>query len=367
MRTTTPYKRRADQVRRALRDHRLDGLLVTGRANVAYLTGFTGTTGLVVLTPEATHLIVDFRYFEQATSQAPGSELVHVDRAFYYEAVRETVRSLGLRRLAFEADELTYADFLALQDHLARQDLVPSRGLVASWREIKDLTEQQAIRRAAAITSAAVNAALATLQVGQRERDLAVEVERHFQRLGAEGLAFDTLVAFGARSALPHPQPSDRPLQEGDWVLIDAGCRVAGYCADMTRTCVFGRTEERQEVVWDAVHQALQAGIAAIAPGVRAGAIDTACRDILRARGFDESFGHPTGHGVGLELHESPSLAPGSEEALEPGMIITVEPGVYLPGWGGCRLEELVLVTATGHEVLTTAQLSLAPLSTLFH
>lgn len=367
MRSSRLLKRRAEQVRRALRDHRLDGLLVTHRPNVTYLTGFTGTTGMAVLTREALHLIVDFRYFEQAAVEAAGVERVHVDRALYHEAVRETVRALGLRRLAFEADELTYADYLTLQDCLAGVELVPSRGLVASWRELKDPAEQQAIRRAAGITSAAVNAALATVQAGQSERELAGEVERHFKRLGAERLAFETLVAFGPRTALPHPTPTERPLQEGDWILIDAGCRFEGYCADMTRSCVLGRPSDRQAATWQAVRAALDAGIAAIGPGVRCRDVDAACRDALAAMGFSEAFGHPTGHGVGLEIHEHPSLAAGSDARLEPGMVVTVEPGVYVPGWGGCRLEELVLVTDTGHEVLTTAQLSLAPLSTLFH
>jgi Xaa-Pro aminopeptidase len=366
MRGKTLLKRRADGVRRTLRANRLDGLLVSDLASVAYLTGFTGTAGLALLTAKDVFLIVDFRYFDQAAQQAPDALRVHVDRALYDEAVAQALADAGVKRVAFEADTVPYAAYLAWQDANPTIDWVPSRGLVAAQREVKDDLEIAAIRRACAITSASVTAAMAALAPGITEREIAAEIERNFKRLGADGLAFPTLVASGDRSALPHPQPSDRRIQPGECLLIDAGCTVGGYGSDMTRSLVLGRPDARQREVWDAVRAALAAGLNAIRPGVPARAVDAACRRVLAERGLEAHFGHDTGHGVGLTLHEGPRLAADSDDVLEPGMIVTVEPGVYLSGWGGVRLEELALVTANGAEVLTTAPLAMSPLSTLF-
>lgn len=366
MRTQTLLRRRTDEVRRLLKHNRLDGLLVTDMPNVRYLTGFSGSAGMALVTHQAVYLIVDFRYFEQAAKEAPGVSLVHVERAFYDAAIAQVLGEAALSRVAFEADHASFASYLAWQDAAPELDWVPSRGLVAAGREVKDALEVASIRKAAAITSAAVTAALAVLAPGVTEREVAAEIERNFKRLGAEGLAFPTLVAAGDRAALPHPMPGDRPLAAGDWLLIDAGCVADGYCADMTRTLVLGRPDARQREVWEAVKRALDAGIAAVKPGARARDVDAACRKVLADCGLAQYFGHDTGHGVGLTLHEGPRVAADADEVLEPGMVVTVEPGVYLPGWGGVRLEELVLVTSEGRDVLTTAPLGLSPLSTLF-
>lgn len=367
MATTTSLRRRLEPIRRVLKRHGLDGLLVSNRANVRYLTGFTGSAGLALVTAEALYMIVDFRYFEQAALESPLAERVHVEAAHYHRAIAQAAREAGCRSLGFEADECSYADFLALSDALPGLNLVPSRHLVASFREIKDAGEIACIRRAAEATSRAVTAALATLAAGQTEREVASEIDRHLKRLGCEGQAFETLVAFGDRAALPHPRPSDRPLAPGDWVLVDAGGVVDGYMADMTRTVVFGPPTDRQAEIHRAVREALAAGLAAIRPGVPASAVDAACRQALAEAGFDAGFGHPSGHGVGLELHETPLLAAETAEPLEPGMILTVEPGVYLPGEGGCRIEELAIVTEEGVEVLTSAPMGLTSLCTLDH
>lgn len=367
MGTTTTHRRRLEPVRRVLKRHGLDGLLVSNRANVRYLTGFTGSAGLALVTANALYLIVDFRYFEQAAQESPMAERVHVEAAHYHRAIAQAAGDAGCRSLGFEADECSYADYLALSDTLPGLSLVPSRHLVASFREIKDAQEIVLVRRAAEATSRAVTAALATLFPGQTEREVAAEVDRHLSRLGCEGQAFETLVAFGDRTALPHPRPSDRPLALGDWVLVDAGGVVDGYMADMTRTIVFGPASPRQAAIHQAVRQALASGLQAFRPGAPASAVDAACREALAAAGMDARFGHPAGHGVGLELHESPLLAAETPEPLEPGMILTVEPGVYMPGEGGCRLEELVLVTEDGVEVLTSAPLGLASLCTPDH
>lgn len=362
---STRLTRRAARVRRELRRYGLEALLVSSRANVQFLTGFRGTAGAALLTPDALDLVVDFRYYEQAASEAPLARRILVEGDRYEAAYAEAVRAAGLRRLAFEADHVTVAEHMGIALALPEVELIPSRGLVEVARAIKEDAELATIRRAAAITSEAVAEALAGLRGGMTERALAAAIEAGMRARGADGCAFPTLVAGGPRSALPHPQPGERGFAPGDWILVDAGALVEGYRADMSRSLVLGPASVAQAAAWDAVRAALDAGLAAIRPGVPARAVDEACRRVLRDRGYARLFGHDAGHGVGLELHEAPRLAASSEEALEAGMIVTVEPGLYEPGVGGVRLEELILVTSDGAEVLTTAPLALSSLSSL--
>jgi Xaa-Pro aminopeptidase len=365
MSTTNRLKRRAARVRTELKRYGLDALLVTARSNVSYLTGFRGTQGAVLVTPQALDLVVDFRYYEQAASEAPAARRVLVEGARYDAAICEAIRQAGGRRVGFEADHLTVAEHMALGTGLTGVDLVPSRGLVEVARAIKDEEEIAMIRRAAAITSEAVADALGAARPGMTERELAGIVEAGFRARGADGPAFPTLVAGGPRAALPHPRPGDRPFEDGDWILVDAGACVGGYRADMSRSFVLGSPTPAQAAAWQAVRDALAAGLAAIRPGRPAGAIDEACRKVLRSRGYERLFGHDAGHGVGLDLHEMPRLGRGSDEVLEAGMVVTVEPGLYEPGVGGVRLEELALVTPHGAELLTTAPLALYALPSL--
>ncbi|MDB5096652.1 MAG: Xaa-Pro dipeptidase [Cyanobacteria bacterium RYN_339] len=351
-------KSRLHEIRREMARLGLPALLVTDAANVAYLTGFQGTSACVVMTADRAALIVDIRYYEQATRQAPQTERVLVQGALYDEALVNTLQDLGATRLAFEADALPVARHMAVSWRLPKLELVPTRGIVERAREVKDADELVLVRAAADITSGAILRALEVMSVGMSERAVASLVEAEFWRLGADGPAFPTLVASGPRSALPHPRPGDRLIEAGDLVLIDAGAVVEGYRADMSRTVVVGPPTRKQRAVWDAVHAALEAGLARVRPGVAASAVDAACRKALQARGF--AAVHDTGHGVGLDLHEGPRVAGDSEDVLAPGMVITVEPGVYEAGWGGVRLEQLVLVTPAGPEVLTTAPLAIA-------
>lgn len=362
---TTRFKHRAARVRAELRRYGLEALLVTSRANIQYLTGFSGTAGAALLSPAALDLVVDFRYYEQATYEAPGAHRLLVEGSRYEAAIAEAVRAAGVRRLALEADHVTVAEHMGLTGALPGVDLIPSRGLIEVVRAIKDDHEIALIRQAAAITSEAVAEALAGIRVGMTERALAATVEAGMRARGADGTAFPTLVASGPRTALPHPRPGDRPFAAGDWILVDAGALLGGYRADMSRALVLGHPTVAQTAAWNAVRAALAAGIAAIRPGIEAGAVDEACRAVLRERGFARLFGHDAGHGVGLDLHETPRLAAGSEDDLEAGMIVTVEPGLYEPGVGGVRLEELVLVTSEGAELLTTAPLGLCSLPSL--
>ena len=362
---SNPLVQRATRVRAELRRYGLEALLVSSPANVHYLTGFRGTAGAALLTNEAIDLVVDFRYYEQAATEAPGARRLLVEGSRYEAAIAEAVRQAQLARVAFEADHLTVAEHMGLATALPGVILVPSRGLVEVARAIKEAGELAAIRRAAAITSAAVADALADVRAGMTERALAAAVEAGMRARGADGAAFPTLVASGPRAALPHPRPGDRPFAAGDWILVDAGAMVDGYRADMSRSFVLGRPTPAQVAAWQAVHAALEAGIAAIKPGRPAREVDAACRQVLRERGYERLFGHDAGHGVGLELHETPRLAAGSDDELEAGMVVTVEPGLYEAGVGGVRLEELLLVTSSGAELLTTAPLAMSSLPSL--
>lgn len=359
MTRSSPFKIRLKGIRQELARLRLPALLVTDRANVAYLTGFTGTVATALVTPERLLLVVDFRYHAQATAQAPHAQLVQVVGARYDDAVAEAIVELRLARLAFEADALPVSRHMGLTWRLPRLDLVPTRGVVERGREVKDAEELQAIRTAARVTSAAIAHAIAMARPGVTERELAAAVEAEMWRRGAQEPAFPTLVASGPRTALPHPSPTTRPLEPGDWLLVDAGARVDGYCADMTRTVVLGPPSERQLHAFEAVQAALAAGLATVRPGVRTADVDAAARAVLGTRGWARAFGHDTGHGVGLEIHEAPRIAADGDDTLQAGMVITVEPGVYEAGWGGVRLEQLVLVTPNGHEVLTGAPIAL--------
>jgi len=226
--------------------------------------------------------------------------------------------------------------------------------LVEELREIKDERELGAMREAARLGGEALERLLPALREGVTERQVALELELAMRRLGADGLAFESIVAFGEQAAEPHHHPGDRPLATGDWVKLDFGARVDGYCADMTRTLVVGRASQRQRDLYELVRGAQAAGLACLAAGVPAGEIDRACRQPIDEAGLGDSFPHPTGHGIGLEIHEAPRLRSGSRERVAAGTPVTIEPGVYLPGFGGVRIEDLAVARPGGHELLTT-------------
>ena len=351
----TRFRRRAAATRAELRRVGLAGLLVTTPENMTWLTGLRGSAGAALLTADRLDLLIDFRYYEQAAEEAPEARRVLVPEGRYDVAIASQVGNAGLARVGFEAEHLTVAELMGLEVQAPHVAWVPSRGLIERPRAVKDAWEIAAIRRAAAITSLAVAQALAAARVGMTEAAIADHVELAMRAQGAEGPAFPTLVASGPRAALPHPRPSLRQLAPGDWLLVDAGAVVDGYRADMTRSIVVGPATPRQAAAWEAVQAALLAGLAAVRPGARAADVDRACRSTLSGRGYAALFGHATGHGVGLALHEAPWVGADGDDVLSPGMVLTVEPGLYEAGVGGVRLEELVLVTREGAELLTTA------------
>jgi Xaa-Pro aminopeptidase len=338
---------------RALLAHAdLSALLVTKAVNVRYLTGFTGSYGALLLLHDRTLFFTDGRYRDQAAAEVPGAEVV-LAPGDLIGAVGGVVRTAG-GGLGFEPAGLTWGEGQRLRAAVPGHAVVPAPALVEELREVKDERELGAMREAARLGDEALAGLLPTLRAGVTERQVAVELELAMRRLGGDGPAFGTIVAFGEQAAEPHHRPGDRPLANGDLVKLDFGARVDGYCADMTRTLVLGRASARQRELYEVVRCAQAAGLERLRAGVPGGEVDRACREPITQAGLGDAFTHPTGHGIGLEIHEAPRLRPGSRDRIAAGSPVTVEPGVYLPGFGGVRIEDLAVARPDGHELLTT-------------
>jgi Xaa-Pro aminopeptidase len=340
----------------------VDALLIVRPENRRYVTGFTGSAGLAVVTQTAALLAVDFRYYEQAAAQAPAFQVIRggADPA---QALADALKGLpsgtSLRdaqaspaRIGFEAEFLPYAQVERLRERLAPAALVPLAD-VDRLRWVKDAAEIAAVARAAEIADAAFTHLLDVLRPGVTERDAALELEIAIRRGGGERLAFDTVLASGPRGALPHGRATERVMQRGDFVTVDFGAVYDGYVSDCTRTVVLGAADARQREVYAAVLAAQIRALEAVRAGTACRDVDAAGRAVIAAAGFGEAFGHALGHGIGLDVHEGPPVSPRSDAILEPGMIVTIEPGVYVPGWGGVRIEDAVVVTDDGPRVLT--------------
>ena len=331
----------------------LPALLVTKREHLYYLAGFTGSTGILVVTADRQLFLTDFRYVLQAGEEAPDWEMVQVERT-PAEAVRETLRGLGVSTVGFEPEDLTVALHEAYggQDASLPYTLAPAPNLVEALRLVKDAEEMAAIRAATRITDDAYAHLLARVAPGVTEYDLALEAEWYMRRQGAEA-AFDIIVAAGPRGALPHAQPGPRPLAAGDLVVVDMGARYRHYCADMTRTFAVCDADDTARAIYRACLQAQLAGVDGTRAGLTGREADAIVRDVITREGYGDYFGHGTGHGVGLEVHEAPRLSRTAEGVLLAGSVVTVEPGIYLPEVGGVRIEDLCLVTEAGVEILT--------------
>jgi Xaa-Pro aminopeptidase len=348
----------------------LEALLVASLPNVLYLTNFTGSSALVLLTASQLYFLTDFRYVtaiseRRATPYAcPDLELV-VAEGSYDAALATLVKSLGLGRVGFEASHLTVSRHARLAKALESSDtqpgstLVPTEGLVERARLRKDAYEIRTLREAGRRLSVVATAVLREVRAGRSEQDLALAIDTRLRQGGFERTAFETIVASGPNGALPHARPGERRLREGDLVVLDFGGVYTSYCVDLTRTVAVGQADARAREVYGAVREAHDRAIAAVAPGRSRFDVDAAARDLLAERGLGQAFGHGTGHGLGIEVHEDPRITrrrpdiDARDEQLAPGMVFTIEPGAYLPDWGGVRIEDDVLVTESGVEVLT--------------
>jgi Xaa-Pro aminopeptidase len=346
-------KHRIRRARRALAKHKIDALLVTSPANVRYLTGFVSSNALLlVMASGASAFLTDARYIEAARKkvEADTVELLQRDA---FKSVRDALRGHGVRRLGFEAGHLTHARALNLIETLGARRCKPVSGLVEGVRAVKEPGEIAAIRKAVHLAERGFRHILPLLRPGVREREIAIELEFFFMANGGDKPAFDLIVAFGANSAVPHHTTGQRKLRETDPVLVDWGVKVAGYSSDLTRTLLPPRMPRRTREVYRVVLEAQRAAIERIRPGAKAAAPDKAARAVIEAAGHGERFTHSLGHGIGLDVHEQPGLGSRSTATLRAGMVVTVEPGIYLPGCFGVRIEDDVLVTAEGHEVLS--------------
>lgn len=333
-------------MRAALEAEGLDGLLVSHLPNVRYLTGFTGSAALLLIRRDATVLISDFRYEAQAPAEVASVATVEIDQRSVWDRLGRVLEGTTVATVGFEATSLTVRDAERLSG-LTRARVQPTRELVERQRQSKSPEEVAAIRAAAELAQEALREVLPGIRAGQTELEVAAALEARLRQKGSEWHPFPTIVASGPRSALPHARSSGRTLVRGELLLIDFGAQVDGYCADLTRTVVVGsRADERQLTVHALVQAAQQRAIDGLRPGMPAREGDALARDVIAARGFGPAFGHSLGHGLGLEVHEAPRLAATSDEALPPHAVVTVEPGVYFPGWGGVRLEDDVYLGA---------------------
>ena len=331
----------------------VDALLVTSRANIRYLTGFGGTNGVVLVGPDGATFLTDFRYTERAAPLEEYMDVRQVERDVMKAACAHLAElAPGARRIGFESAHMTVAQ----HDRLAAAAPAPpvaTTGAVERLREVKDADEQEAVRRSAALIEPVLEQVAGAGLVGRSERDVAWSIQEAFHVLGAEGLSFPSIVAAHEHGAQPHAEPGTDVIGPDTFVTIDLGCVLDGYCSDCTRTFATGSVPQRLRDAYDVCLEAQLAAMAAIRPGLSGKDADAVARDIIDRAGFGEHFGHPLGHGVGLEIHEDPRLSAVSAATLEPGMVVTVEPGIYLPGLGGVRIEDLVIVTEDGCERLT--------------
>lgn len=342
-----------EKLRAALATNNLDAIIITNPYNRRYITNFTGTAGIAIVSMHDTRFITDFRYIVQANEQATEFKVVEHKNGVV-EEINTQLKELQVSRVGFEKDDMTYSTYEVYNNSLDTE-LVPVSGLVEQLRLIKTNEEVSIIKAAAKIADDAFEHIQGYVKPGVKEIDISNELEFFMRSQGATSSSFDTIVASGYRSALPHGVASDKKIESGELVTMDYGALYQGYCSDTTRTVAVGDISDELKTIYDTVLTAQLKGVEGIRSGITGVEADALTRDYITEKGYGDYFGHSTGHGVGLEVHENPSLSYKSKAKLEAGMVVTVEPGIYVPGVGGCRIEDDVLVTETGHERLTHA------------
>lgn len=343
---------RISRLREAMKLQQLEAVWITGNINRQYLTGFTGSSGYVLITLDKSYLLTDFRYMTQAAEQASGFDIVE-----HGSSVTETLKGLlheqKVNHLGFEEENVVFSAYRAYERDLKPVKLVPVAGLVEGLRVYKDEHELTLMKQAAELADRTFMHMLNVLRPGVTEREMALEIEVFMRKQGATSSCFDTIVASGERSALPHGVASDRVLQSDEFVKMDFGALLNGYCSDITRTVVIGKPSAKHREIYDIVLEAQLHTLQHLRPGMTGREADALARDVIARYGYGEQFGHSTGHGLGMEVHEAPRLSKLSDTVLEPGMTVTVEPGIYIPGFGGVRIEDDVVITENGIRRLT--------------
>jgi Xaa-Pro aminopeptidase len=343
---------RLDKLRAALQEQNLQALLITNATNRQYMSAFTGSSGYVLVTESNAYLLTDFRYMTQAPQQAVGFEVVeHAPKAM--ETVKELLVKLGIAKAGFEQDDVTYGNFRSMTEALKGIELVATSGLVEKLRMIKNASELAIMQEAADLADRTFDHILPFIRTGTREMDVALEIEIFMRRNGATSTSFETIVASGERSALPHGKAGERKIQTNEFVKLDYGAYYKSYCSDITRTVVVGKPTDKHTEIYGIVLEAQLEALDKIRPGMTGKEADAIARNVIVQHGYGEFFGHGTGHGLGMEIHEAPRLSVQGDTVLTPGMTVTVEPGIYLPGFGGVRIEDDIVITDTGIHILT--------------
>jgi Xaa-Pro aminopeptidase len=355
--TSFKYLERVSRLRARLAEEQLDGLLITNEHNRRYLSGFVGTAGYLLVTQDDAVLATDFRYTEQAGIQAPGWRVDRITgRLQWFPAL---VKEFGVRRLGFEADDVTVSLHGRLGEAVSEAklevELKPTSGITLNLRALKDPEEIALLQKAIDVSDQAFEEVAAGIEPGQTEEEIAWRFEQAVRNRGAESISFDTIVAVGPNAARPHHRAGDTQVVEGQTIVFDCGAQYQGYCSDLTRTVVVGKADDKTKQIYDIVHVAQLAAIEMIRPGMTGAEADGIARKVIEEAGHGDDFGHSLGHGVGLEVHENPGVGPNSTGRLEEGMVLTVEPGIYLPGWGGVRIEDVVVLERDGARLMSKA------------
>lgn len=345
---------RVEKLRKKLVEKQLDAIIVDSPYNRRYLSGFTGSAGTLVITQDEQYLLTDFRYRIQSKEQAPSFSIIEYKTSAHVD-VKQILANHKATRVAFEEDQWTYSQFKGWEKLLSSDiELVGISNMIEDIRMVKDADELKVIQEAALLADKTFAYILNYIEVGKSEKDIALEMETFMRKNGASGTSFETIVASGERSALPHGVASDRILKNNEFVKLDFGAYYQGYCSDMTRTVFLGQepTEKHYEI-YNTVLEAQLLALRQIKPGITGLQADAFARDHIASKGYGDLFGHSTGHGIGLEIHEGPRLSKLSETVLTPGMVVTVEPGIYVPNFGGVRIEDDIVITDTGIQILT--------------
>ena len=345
---------RADKLRESFKSIGIDAVLVSNPYNRRYLTNFTGTYGCAIIGRKKNVLITDSRYVEQARAQCKEFEIVEQKKGTY-ETILSVLQSINVENLGFEEDFITFHRYKNYIDSFKNVNLVPSGKSIEKLRGLKDSYEISKIRKAAQIADSAFSYILEVIKPGISELDIALELEFYMKKNGASALSFDTIVASGLRSSMPHGIASNKIIQYGDAITLDFGCVFEGYCSDMTRTVFVGKAEDKLREIYNIVLKAQVSALKALKAGAISKEVDNTAREIITNRGYGDNFGHSLGHSVGLEVHEEPRLSPKNESVVQVGMVLTVEPGIYREGVGGVRIEDMVVVTENGYDNFVTS------------
>lgn len=351
-------KARLNALRQSMAAEKLDAMFFVNRSNIRYLSGYAGDEAYLLISRDRQVLITDFRYQEQAEAECPDYQVVlHQNPTVpWHKLAGDICAEQGVRRLAFERDHITYAMYDELREAIGGiAELVAMSGVAEALRYVKEEREISLMRQACAATDRVFAEICGSIKPGMTEKDLARELLYLIMKQGCEA-SFSSIVAAGPNGSLPHANPSDRQIKEHEFITMDFGCAYAGYHADMTRTVIIGRPDAKQKEIYGIVLEAKQRAEKIIRAGLTGREVDAAARDYIAEKGYGENFGHGLGHGVGLDIHEGPRINQNCSQVLKSGCLVTVEPGIYLPGWGGLRIEDTVLVTESGHENLFTSE-----------